>query len=68
MGLFLCLIPVALYFLYKWSTATFDYFEKQGFAFQKPLPLLGSDFHLFFKKQPMAVSLMNNYNKHKSEK
>jgi cytochrome P450 family 9 len=68
MGLILYLIPVALYFFYKWATAKYDYFEKQGIVYSKPLPLLGSDFGLFFKKIPFVESFMNNYNMYDGEK
>lgn len=62
------LIPVALYAFYKWATVDYDYFEKQGIPFLKPLPLLGSNFSIFFKKKPMVHSLMEIYLKHKHEK
>jgi hypothetical protein len=68
MGYFLYLIPVAVYLFYKWATSNHDFFVKQGIAFIRPLPLLGSNFSLFFKKQPFVKSLMDNYNKFKSEK
>jgi cytochrome P450 family 9 len=68
MGLILYLLPVALYLFYKWATARYDYFEKQGIVFHKPLPLLGSDFGLLFKKIPFVDSLMLNYNLHKNDK
>jgi cytochrome P450 family 9 len=68
MGLFLYLIPVALYLIYKWATAKFDFFEKQGIPFIKPLPLVGSNSELFFKKQSFVKSFMDNYNKYKSGK
>lgn len=68
MGLFLYLIPIALYFFYKWATANYDFFKKQGIAFIKPLPLVGSNFELFFKKQPFVKGLMENYFKYKSDK
>jgi hypothetical protein len=68
MAFILYLIPIAVYLFYKWATATHDFFEKQGIAYSKPLPLLGSDFSLLFKKQPLVVTLMEFYNKHKHEK
>lgn len=62
------LIPVALYFLYKWATKNYDYFEKQGIPFVKPIPLLGSNFGIFFKKQPLVQSMMEQYYEFKNEK
>lgn len=37
----LALLSVAIYLLYRWSTATYDYFEKRGVPFVKPFPLIG---------------------------
>lgn len=68
MGFFLYLIPVALYLFYKWATANYDFFSKQGIAFQEPWPLVGSNFGLIFKRKPFVESLMETYNKYKHEK
>jgi len=68
MGLFLYLIPVAIYLFYKWATANYDFFEKQGIAFVKPLPGLGSNMGIFFKKKPFVQSLMELYNQFEDEK
>lgn len=69
MGLFLYLIPVALYLFYKWATTRHDYFEKQGIPYIKPWPLVGSSkISSFFKKTPFVKLLMDSYNEHKHEK
>lgn len=68
MGLIFYLIPVALYLFYKWATVNYDFFEKQGIAYIKPFPLLGSNFSVFFKKQPLVTTMMDNYNKFRHEK
>ena len=68
MGLFLYLIPVAIYLFYKWATANYDFFEKQAIPFIKPLPLLGSNIGLFFKKKPLVQSMLEEYNKFNNDK
>ena len=68
MAIFLYLAAIAVYFIYKWAVANHDFFEKQGIPFIKPLPLLGSNAGIYFKKQPFVVSMMNDYNKFKNEK
>jgi hypothetical protein len=68
MSLIVFLVSVALYLFYKWATATYDFFEKQGVPFNRPLPLLGSEFGVLLKKQPFVASLTNNYNKYKNDK
>lgn len=68
MGFILYLIPVALYLFYKWATTNYDYFEKQGIAFIKPYPLVGSNFSMFFKKKPLVQTLNEQYALYKHEK
>lgn len=38
----LALPALAVYLLYRWSTATYDYFERRGVPFLKPVPLFGN--------------------------
>lgn len=68
MGLILYLIPVVIYLFYKWATAKYDFFEKQGIPFIKPFPLLGSNIGLFFKKKPFVESMVDAYNQFENEK
>lgn len=68
MYLILYLLPVAIYLFYKWATAKYDYFDKQGIPCVKPLPGLGSNFALLFKKQPFVKTLMDSYNKYSDYK
>lgn len=69
MAFILYLIPIAIYLFYKWATANYDFFEKQGIACdKKPLPFLGSNFLLLFKKKPMVTTLMDFYKEFKHEK
>lgn len=64
MGLFLYLIPVAIYFFYKWLMANEDFFKNQGIPYLKPFENLT----MFFKKQPLVKTIMDNYNKFEGEK
>lgn len=50
MALILYLGVLALYLIYKWATSTYDYFEKQGIPFRKPVPLLGTNSKYYHKK------------------
>lgn len=66
MGLFLYLIPVAVFAFYKWLTLNNDYFEKQGIPYVTIFSW--SALSLFFKKQPFVQILMDGYNLHKKDK
>lgn len=68
MGLFLYLIPIAIYLFYKWATANYDFFEKQEVAFIKPIPFFGSNFSLFFKKKPLVDTMLEEYHRFENEK
>nr|BAM68568.1 cytochrome P450 [Culex quinquefasciatus] len=50
----LLLVPTAIYLFYRWSVATFDYFEKRGVPFVKPVPLLGGMWNFFSGKMHMV--------------
>ncbi|KAL1398953.1 hypothetical protein pipiens_002299 [Culex pipiens pipiens] len=52
----LLLVPTAIYLFYRWSIATFDYFEKRGVPFVKPVPLLGNMWNFFSGKMHMVDS------------
>ncbi|XP_055601238.1 probable cytochrome P450 9f2 [Uranotaenia lowii] len=49
MGVFITLAALALiaYLFYRWSVATYDYFEKRGVPFLRPKPLVGSLWPVF---------------------
>lgn len=50
----LLLVPAAIYLFYRWSIATFDYFEKRGVPFVKPVPLVGSLWNFLSGKMHMV--------------
>ncbi|KAG5671809.1 hypothetical protein PVAND_001984 [Polypedilum vanderplanki] len=62
----LCITTV--YLIYKWSISTFDYFEKQGIPYNKPLPLVGSNINTFFDRKPFIDVLHKWYNEFKNER
>ena len=66
--LLIFLITVLIYIIYKWSTFTYDFFEKQGIPFRKPLPLFGSNINMLLKKKPFIDVLKEWYNEFENEK
>ena len=50
--LLLFLLAILVYFFYKWSTSTYDFFEKQGIPYRKPVPLFGTFASIFLRKTP----------------
>ena len=62
------LIVGAFYLFYKWSTSTYDYFEKRGMVFSKPLMLVGSSIHMFTQKRSQAETSNNWYTEFRNEK
>uniref|UniRef100_A0A182P2T6 Uncharacterized protein n=1 Tax=Anopheles epiroticus TaxID=199890 RepID=A0A182P2T6_9DIPT len=49
-------LPVVLYLLYRWSTATYDYFEKRNIPYVKPIPFFGQVWS-FFSQEKHAVDV-----------
>lgn len=68
MSLILYLVALAVYLIYKWSISTFDYFEKQGIPFKKPVPLLGTNFNIITRKKAFTDELTDTYNEFRDEK
>lgn len=68
MALILYLCAFALYLFYKWTVSTFDYFEKQGIPFRKPVPLLGTNSNIITRKKPFTEALTESYNEFRYEK
>ncbi|XP_058124702.1 probable cytochrome P450 9f2 [Anopheles coustani] len=44
-------LAVALFLFYKWSVATYDYFEKRKVPYVKPFPLFGQVLSFFTRKE-----------------
>lgn len=61
-------MALSVYLIYKWSISTFDYFEKQGIPFRKPIPLLGTSSNMVTRKKAITDSLTEFYNEFKHEK
>ena len=68
MLILLTLVTVLTYLAYKWSTSTYDYFEKQGIPYGKPFPFIGSNAYLFIKRKNFVEILQNWYYEFKDEK
>ncbi|EDO64391.1 AGAP009363-PA, partial [Anopheles gambiae str. PEST] len=49
-------LPLALYLLYRWSIATYDYFEKRNIPYVKPVPFFGQVWS-FFTQEKHAVDV-----------
>lgn len=50
MYLMIILIVGAVFLFHKWATSTYDYFAKQGMAFNKPVLLMGSNLNMVTRK------------------
>ncbi|XP_053676481.1 probable cytochrome P450 9f2 [Anopheles nili] len=44
-------LPVVLYLIYRWSTSTYDYFEKRNIPFVKPVPFFGQVWSFFSQEK-----------------
>lgn len=63
-----CVIVAALYLFYKWVTANYDYFEKKGVPFAKPVFLFGSNINMIFNKLSLPEVVEKWYNELKHER
>ncbi|CAO1431140.1 unnamed protein product [Diamesa serratosioi] len=68
MGLVLYLVFGVVYLFYKWATSTYDYFEKRGLPFRKPVPLFGNNFKVISRKISMMDYLQMICSEFKDEK
>lgn len=68
MAFVLYLCAFALYLAYKWATSTFDFFEKQGIPFRKPVPLFGTNANIVTKQRSFSESLSAWYKEFRYEK
>ncbi|KAL7031685.1 hypothetical protein ACKWTF_007101 [Chironomus riparius] len=66
--LYLVLILAIIYLIYKWGTNTFDYFEKRGIKYNKPLFLVGSRLSILLKNSSMVDSVQKTYKEFRNEK
>jgi hypothetical protein len=66
--MFVYIFAVLLCLLYKWATSDFDYFEKLGVPFEKPLPLVGNLLDLVLQKRSSVDIYRSSYEKFKNSK
>jgi len=66
--MWLWLVLVLVWLLYKWSINTFDFFTKLGVPFDKPLPFFGNGWNLMMQKESMIELLQRSYDKYKGDK
>lgn len=66
--LIIILIAILVYFIYKWSTSTFDFFERQGIPYRKPVPFFGTSANMITKSKPFIQVLEEWYYEFKDEK
>jgi hypothetical protein len=66
--IFWIILLVVAFLLYKWGTSTFDYFEKRGIPYNKPLPFVGSRIGMLLRNSSAVDFLMEIYNEFKDEK
>lgn len=63
-----CAIAALAYLFYKWVIQNYDYFEKRGVAFAKPVFLFGSNINMFFNKKAIPEIVEDWYEDLKNEK
>lgn len=56
------LLPIAAYLIYRWSIASYDYFEKRNVPFVKPYPLFGGLWPVFCRKLHPTDATVKGYN------
>lgn len=66
--MFLLIIFGLAWLVYKWSVSNFDYFEKIGLEYEKPLPLVGNMLNLVIGKQSIIDLTKGGYEKFKKSK
>lgn len=62
------LIGVIIYFIYRWSITDFDYFEKKGILFQRPVPFFGNFGGLLFGTKNFHEIILSPYNEFKHKR
>lgn len=62
------LVILAIILIYKWGTSTFDYFEKKGIPYNKPIFLVGSRLGMILKQGSIVDFISKIYNEFKNEK
>lgn len=60
---FVLFLLILLFVLYKYCTKNFDYWEKRGVFFVKPIPIFGNFYDILSFKTTIAEGLRDLYNK-----
>ncbi|CAB3365185.1 Hypothetical predicted protein [Cloeon dipterum] len=63
----LTLLGIFSYLVYWYLTKSFDFWQKQGVNFIKPIPLMGSVPTMFLMREHMALFYQRNYKKYEGE-
>lgn len=63
-----CAIAALSYLFYKWAMQNYDFFEKRGVAFSKPMFLFGSNYNMLFDKKSFPEVVEKWYYELKNEK
>jgi hypothetical protein len=66
--IYFSVISVFLFWIYKKVTQYDGFFEAQGIAHDKPLPIVGNILPIFTKKEGIIQFLERNYKKFYNEK
>lgn len=66
--MFLWIVLVLLYLLYKWCTAGHDYFRKRGIPFEEPLPLVGNLLSMILGRESIVDITKRSYYQFKGSK
>lgn len=63
---FLAIFALLLVLIYRWSTATFNFFEERGIDYVKPYPFVGSMWELIIHRKSLfdvTIEMYNNSNR-----
>ncbi|XP_061390038.1 probable cytochrome P450 9f2 [Musca vetustissima] len=61
---FAILLSVVVYLIYRWSTANYDFFEKRGIPYAKPVPMFGNFMEMVLRRKSMFDIFIEIYNKY----
>jgi hypothetical protein len=61
-------VLVIFWLVYKWSVETFDYYDKIGIPYEKPMPLVGNMWKLVTQKESFVDITRESYRKFKKSR
>lgn len=62
------LIAIAVFFLYKWGTSTFSYFDERGVPFIKPVAIIGNGFSTLSGREHAVEFILRMYKTFKDKR